>query len=332
MRRVVVVYTLLLMCICGILVIGAKLLGAIIRRDALTFLSYSRAFGSSDVFSIDLITGGITQLTHDGDIYDYAWSPDGMLLVVGVDRIGLSPYIDILDWRGSRVTALGNEPGVISPIWRSDSETLIFHYLGHLQPQIFAVQVHDIQNWHLLADGWYEDATISPDGTAVVYVSDGSGGGGMSILDLDTGELEAFIAIGSGPIWSPDGEWVAYSSYDDDIYVVNVQDQITHQLTYMPSFESQPAWSLDNSQIAFVASDDNDSEIYIMNTDGSNVRQVTFNDVNDRQPVWSPDGSQIAFVAADENDSEIFIMNADGSDVRQLTFNDVTDTDPAWVP
>ena len=68
-----------------------------------------------------------------------------------------------------------------------------------------------------------------------------------------------------------------------------------------------------NRLIAFVSSQDGNSEIYVMNADGSDIRNLTNNPAYDGNPTWSPDGSKIAFESDRNGNLDIFVMNADGS-------------------
>jgi hypothetical protein len=85
-------------------------------------------------------------------------------------------------------------------------------------------------------------------------------------------------------------------------------------------------------KIAFVSSQDGDTEIWVMNVDGAGLRQLTNNTVSDTSPAWSPDGRLIAFVSRRDGNSEIYVMNADGSSQRRLTTSPSADTHPSWSP
>ncbi len=83
--------------------------------------------------------------------------------------------------------------------------------------------------------------------------------------------------------------------------------------------------SKSNWLIAFVSTQDGNSEIYMMNADGSDAMDITNNRAYDGNPVWSPDGSKIAFESDRDGNLDIFVMNADGSGLTQLTRDPAND-------
>ncbi|MFN8372771.1 MAG: hypothetical protein U0694_07825 [Anaerolineae bacterium] len=127
MARVVGVVALVLVCTYATFAFGAEALGNILRRDILTY-SANYANDTRDIFSIDTLTGETIQLTHSGDVSGYAWSPNGRMLAVEMSRTGLSSYIDILDERGRRVTAIGRTCG------RDESRSRVMVTLLFLYP------------------------------------------------------------------------------------------------------------------------------------------------------------------------------------------------------
>lgn len=99
--------------------------------------------------------------------------------------------------------------------------------------------------------------------------------------------------------------------------------------TGVPALQQSTRW------IAFVSTQDGNSEIYVMNVDGSGIRNITNNPAYDGNPIWSPDGSRIAFESERDNNREIYVINLDGSGLTRLTSdpdNDVLGGEQAWPP
>lgn len=95
------------------------------------------------------------------------------------------------------------------------------------------------------------DATWSPDGRSIAYVSTETGGDEIYVYDLGT----------------------------------KVSRRVTSSGLALP-FNKHPSWSPDSKQIAFWSSRDGHSQIYIVNVDGSGLQNLSNDAYNDTNPVW----------------------------------------------
>ncbi len=86
-----------------------------------------------------------------------------------------------------------------------------------------------------------------------------------------------------------------------------------------------PSSQESNRLIAFVSTQEGNSEIYVMNADGSGARNISNNPAYDGNPFWSPDGSKIAFESDRNGSLDVFVMNANGSGLTQLTHDPAND-------
>jgi Tol biopolymer transport system component len=87
-------------------------------------------------------------------------------------------------------------------------------------------------------------------------------------------------------------------------------------------------------QLAFVSTQDGNSEIYAINLDGTGLVRLTNNAATDVDPAWSPDGNRIAFASnrgSGTDASDIYVMNGNGSNVVRLTAGG-WNTGPTWSP
>jgi Tol biopolymer transport system component len=174
-------------------------------------------------------------------------------------------------------------------------------------------------------------ASFSPDGTKVVYASNGScsASGSPYIIGADGGEPRSlgglFAERSCGEpfpewaAWSPDGSriafvdfWEDHPTYGDHTYTLSFLDPDTGTALgqAINVAASGLAWSPDGSQLAFWAvvlneaadpanatlgpGGDFPAQIFVINADGSGLRQLTHT-ADNRWPTWSPDGSRIAF-------------------------------------
>ena len=110
----------------------------------------------------------------------------------------------------------------------------------------------------------------SPDGSAIVATSQGSGKDEIWSLDLDSGVWKEVAAPTDGaydPAWSPDGTRVAYAARtgrQTDIWVVPVDGSAPPaQLTQMGRARA-PVFSPDGKQIAFLAEKDDRFQMFVI--------------------------------------------------------------------
>ncbi|HLO31660.1 MAG TPA: hypothetical protein VK249_21080, partial [Anaerolineales bacterium] len=90
--------------------------------------------------------------------------------------------------------------------------------------------------------------------------------------------------------------------------------EVTHLPTPAPTQIASP-----NGLIAFMSTQNGNSDIYTMHPDGSDLTNLTDNPTNDFSPFWSPDGKRIAFESDRDGSTQIYLMDADGSNIIQLT-------------
>jgi Tol biopolymer transport system component len=160
-------------------------------------------------------------------------------------------------------------------------------------------------------------------------------GDGSAPRQLTTGpEFDGAAAM------SPFGDRIAFqrracTECDFALWLMNADGTEQTQLTQPDGWDDEfPAWSPDGRFIAYVSTNDGNSDIYRVDTnDGLEVVRLTSSASLDRQPSWSPRGNQIAFDRRDPTGTprQIVVMNADGTGATALT-SDGDNTDPNWSP
>jgi Tol biopolymer transport system component len=182
--------------------------------------------------------------------------------------------------------------------------------------------------------GWIPGATISPDGSRVVFADyralysvDVDEGGPPEVL-LERGEDAVYA-----PTFSPDGTQIAYvvgsGDHSHRVWVIDADGSDAHQIlanetTMGAGHVRRLAWSPAGDRIALGM----DEDTYTFATDGSDfTRVITFGTL----PHWSPDGSQLAYAVgcpANPEGCGLAIADADGSNVHDFVFG----TSGPWHP
>lgn len=181
------------------------------------------------------------------------------------------------------------------------------------------------------------NATWSPEGTKIAFVSQKSGSNNIWIMDADGTNQTQLTKMKNAysPSWSPDGTKIVFES-SGDIWTINTDGTGLTQLTISPSWEGAPSFSPDGTRIAFHSSVNGSLDIFVMNAYGTDKVQLTDHPAIDGAPAWSPDGTKIAFHSTRSGNDNIWIIDAYGGDPIQLTTNNEgtgwNTMPPSWSP
>jgi Tol biopolymer transport system component len=187
-----------------------------------------------EVWVYDIETGANNQLTFAGSNEDPVWSHDGEYVYFTSERAGS------LGQDGYRQRADGSAEA--EPMWHVEGENEVLsasrdgRYVVVRDDDGTGVEGMDLMVFELGSDpavfrdylrgDWGESqASISPDGRWMVYVSSESGPGEVYVRGFPEprGQWRVSDAGGRSPVWAPDGSALYYISADGEMVKVEVE-------------------------------------------------------------------------------------------------------------
>jgi Tol biopolymer transport system component len=187
------------------------------------------------------------------------------------------------------------------------------------------------------------DATWSPDGTRIAYLSHGvlyvSGVGGYDGRPVAFGIAPPSWDV-TGPVWSPDGSLIAIAS-GSSIYSVQADGSGSTVVFSGPNQNVNPSWSPGGDTIAFESNADSTSwSIWLVGADGSSPHPLANGGWNDRFPQWGPFGDRLAFISdrqerrggATRYQYALFVETVGGGRPTKILDDVHPTTPPRWSP
>ncbi|HTS49297.1 MAG TPA: PDZ domain-containing protein [Bryobacteraceae bacterium] len=149
-----------------------------------------------------------------------------------------------------------------------------------------------------------QNATWSPDGKWIAYLSDRSGEFELYLRPQKGGDEVRITSDGDcyryGPLWSPDSKKLAYWDKKQRLYYVDIDSK---QPTLIDQAENgldgaSPAWSPDSRWLAFGKNEDNQSAaIYLYSLDKRQLTRVTEDFYNNVNPAFDQNGKYLYFLS-----------------------------------
>ena len=164
--------------------------------------------------------------------------------------------------------------------------------------------------------GYDAEATISPDGSKIVFTSTRSGDLELWIMDIDGSNVYQVtdeLGYDGGAFFSPDSKKLVFRASRPQ----SEEDKQTYISLLRRGFV-QPT----------------DLEIFTCNLDGSEMKQITNLGKANWAPYFHPSGEKIIFASNHKSESgrqfNLFLTDLDGQNVEQITFDPVFDAFPMF--
>jgi TolB protein len=164
--------------------------------------------------------------------------------------------------------------------------------------------------------GYDAEATLSPDGSKIVFTSDRTGDLELYTMDVDGSnvvQVTSGLGYDGGAFFSPDGK------------------QLVFRASRPQTEEEKETYK---SLLAQGLVQPSEMEIYICDIDGSNLRQITNLGGANWAPYFHPSGQSILFSTNHHSQGgrvfNIFSINVDGTGLKQITFDKTFDAFPMF--
>ena len=187
--------------------------------------------------------------------------------------------------------------------------------------------------------GVARDSELTPDGRALIYAGDQSGGALNLWWRSLQGGRERRLTRGAGDYLEPrisrDGRRLVCEARTSvgSLRVLDLRVSLPglgHALTGAGAGDASPAIAR-TGRIAFTSARNGTEDVWISDADGANARPLTSDAEVDSLPAISPEGSRVAFVSNRGGRRGLWLVPAEGGAPRSLAPVDVVDR-PSWSP
>ena len=232
----------------------------------------------SDTGKLSLLYPRTGRVQHFMRAYQATWSPDGKRIAFAGRGQGGPGDLFLIDADGRSLRRLTHSDDIEEhdPVWSSDGKRLAY----------FA-----------------QDQALSQDDLMVLTLSTGMSASVVRGRPLK-GRLE----------WSPDGRKFAFVTSWTAGRGVRVVDATSGEAVDAWLDQKYPVWSPDGSSVAFVFTENEQSQLIVAKRDGSGarVRYRGEKDIGVGDIAWSPNGRKLAFRhgASSVNWSQIMVVDA----------------------
>jgi TolB protein len=179
--------------------------------------------------------------------------------------------------------------------------------------------------------GYDAEATVSPDGTKIVFTSTRSGDLELYVCDIDGSnivQVTSGLGYDGGAFFSPDSKKLVFrrsrptseeevEKYKDllaqglveptemELYTCNIDGSELTQVTQLGQANWAPYYHPSGEKIVFSSNHHSERgfpfNLFMINTDGTGLQQISFDTAFDSFPMFSPDGKKLVFASNRNN-------------------------------
>lgn len=295
--------------------------------------------------------GALTQLTFGGQNAEAYFSPDGTQLIfqrTASEETCDQQYVINVDGTGMRRVSNG-QGRTTCGYFLAGGARILYASTFHADPacpptpdmsQGYVWPLFDFDIYAAGADGadvtpifrtpgYDAEATLSPDGSRIVFTSTRDGDldiYSMSVDGSDVRRLTTTVGYDGGPFFSHDGRMIVYRSLHPEtpaeladyqallaqnmvrpsrmeVWVMNADGSEQRQVTQLGGANFAPFFHPDDQRIIFSSNHHNDDprgrnfDLFMVHLDGTGLTRVTYHRDFDGFPMFSPDGMKLVFAS-----------------------------------
>lgn len=289
----------------------------------------------SDIWSLDLDTAQLTQLTRGENINTYPkCSPDGKWIAYISIQDDLVPSLWVMTSRGTDHRRLTRAVYCHGPNWSPDGTRIIFSGNGDSASEIdiCSIAPDGTSLTKLLGmPGMEKTPSYSPDGQYILFSASIQGAAGTlasgnrdiieySLTAGTTRTICAHPARDDYPVYSPDGSKIAFISQRGE----GNDDGVEHSLAEYRRLLMQDCNATGREAIKKMKRAQCDGDIFVVRRNGEDLRRVVSNAYYASGVAWSPCGQYLIYAGSNRNirgTSRLTIVEADSGKPIDFTYD-----------